>query len=249
MTKKISTIIIEDEELAREILKNYLKDFPRIELMGEYPDGFSGVQAINKLKPDLILLDIKVPRISGIEIVELLDYKPEVVFVTAYDEYAIKAFEMNAVDYLMKPFSRDRFALAVNRVLSRIDQGDTGSVPSYTTMRQGNGEYLERIVVKSKSNIHVIKLEDLIYLEAMDDYVMIYTEEQRYMKQRSLKYYEEHLNPSDFVRVHRSYIIRISQISRLEQYEKESYKLSLVNNSQVPVSKSGYKRLKEVLRF
>ncbi|MDX2442854.1 MAG: LytTR family DNA-binding domain-containing protein [Bacteroidales bacterium] len=249
MTKKVTAIIVEDEELARDIIKNYLKDFSRIELLGEYPDGYSGVQAINKMKPDLILLDIKVPRISGIEIVELLDYKPEVVFVTAYDEYAIKAFEMNAVDYLMKPFSRDRFALAVKRVLSRIDQGDTGSVSSYTAMRHANGEYLKRIVVKSKSNIHVIKLEELIYLEAMDDYVMIYTEGQRYMKQRSLKYYEEHLNPSDFVRVHRSYIIRISQISRLEQYEKESYKLTLVNNSQVPVSKSGYKRLKEVLRF
>lgn len=249
MLKDITAIIVEDEDLAKDILKNYLKDFSRIDLVGEYSDGFSGVQAINKLKPDLILLDIKIPRITGIEIVELLDYEPQVVFVTAYNEYAIKAFEMNAVDYLMKPFSRERFALAINRVFSRIDKNDPEQVLPYKALGPDNGELLERIVVKSRNNIHVIKLEDLIYLEAQDDYVMIYTNDNRYMKQRSLKFYEEHLDPSEFVRVHRSYIIRINQITRLEQYEKESYRVSLSSNSQVPVSRSGYKRLKEVLRF
>ena len=249
MLKKITAIIVEDEDLAKDILKNYLKDFPKIELIGEYSDGFSGVQAINKLKPDLVLLDIKIPRISGIEIVELLDYEPQVVFVTAYNEYAIKAFEMNAVDYLMKPFSRERFSLAINRAFERLDKNDPHQIPPYKALGPENDELLERIVVKSRSNIHLIKLEDLIYLEAQDDYVMIYTQDKRYMKQRSLKFYEEHLDPSEFVRVHRSYIIRINQITRLEQYEKESYKLSMANNSKVPVSKSGYKRLKEVLRF
>ena len=249
MKKKITAIIVEDEELARDILKNYLKDFPGVELIGEYSDGFSGVQAVNKLKPDLILLDIKIPRITGIEIIELLDYNPQVIFVTAYDEYAIKAFEMNAVDYLMKPFSRERFALSVKRATSRIDQGDSSPVSQFTATGQVNNEFIERIVVKSRNTIHVIKLEDVVCLEAQDDYVMIYTDESRYMKQRSLKYYEEHLDPSEFVRVHRSYIIRINQITRLEHYEKESYRMTLANKSQVPVSRSGYKRLKEVLRF
>jgi two-component system LytT family response regulator len=249
MEKKITAVIIEDENLARELLKNYLETFPRIKILGEYSDGFSGIMAINSDKPDLIFLDIKLPKISGMELAELIDYKPEIIFTTAYDKYAIKAFAMNAVDYLMKPFSQERFNKAVHRALERIDGGESPAPVELMTRAYGIKEQLDRVVVKVKSQIHVIPVEDIYYLEAQDDYVMIYTEKERFLKQRTLKSFEDSLDPKAFVRVHRSYIIRVDKISRLEQFEKESYHLTLGNGAVVPTSKTGYKTLKTALRF
>ncbi len=249
MKNEIDAIIVEDEELARELVRNYLKDFPNIRVSGEYTDGFSGIRAINEKKPALIFLDIQIPKISGIEMLELLDYEPAIIFTTAYNEYAIRAFEMNAVDYLLKPFSRERFKKAVGRALSRIEQGEPGNNRQLEIPSELNIELLRRIVVKNRNNIQIISVQDINYLEAQDDYVMIYTVKGRFLKQRRLKYYEENLDPKNFVRVHRSYIVRIDQISRLEKYEKESFKIILINKSIVPVSKNGYKKLKEALRF
>lgn len=249
MKNEIDAIIVEDEELARELVRNYLKDFPDIRILGEYADGFSGIRAINDKRPALIFLDIQIPKISGLELLELLDYEPAIVFTTAFNEYAIKAFEMNAVDYLLKPFSRDRFKQAVSRALLRIEQGGPGNKRQLEIPGKLNSEFVRRIVVKDRNNIQLISVKDIIYFEAQDDYVMIYTAKGRSLKQKRLKYYEENLDPKNFVRVHRSYIVRIDQISRLERYEKESYKIILINKSIVPVSKSGYKKLKEALRF
>ena len=249
MKKKITAVIIEDESLARELLKNYLETFPRINILGEYSDGFSGIMAINSEKPDLIFLDIKLPKISGMELTELIDYKPEIIFTTAYDKYAIRAFEMNAVDYLMKPFSQDRFNKAVHRALERIDGGESPVPVELMAKAYGIKEQLDRVVVKVKSQIHVIPVEDIYYMEAQDDYVMIYTEKERFLKQRTLKSFEDSLDSSAFVRVHRSYIIRVDKISKLEQFEKESYHLTLGNGAVVPTSKTGYKTLKTALRF
>lgn len=249
MKNEINAIIVEDEELARELVRNYLKKIPNIRVLGEFADGFSGIRAINDKKPALIFLDIQIPKISGIEMLELLDYEPAIIFTTAYNEYAIRAFEMNAVDYLLKPFSRKRFNQAVGRALLRIEQGESGNKPQLEISRELNAEFLKRIVVKDRNNIQIISVQDINYFEAQDDYVMIYTDKGRSLKQRRLKYYEENLDPKNFVRVHRSYIVRIDQISRLERYEKESFKIILINKSTVPVSKSGYKKLKEALRF
>ncbi len=247
--KEISAMIVEDEQLAGELLRHYLKGFPEIRLMGEYADGFTGIRAINEKKPDLIFLDIRIPKINGLEMLELLDYEPAIIFTTAYNEYAIRAFEMNAVDYLLKPFSKERFKQAVDRASFRIENGETKSVSELKPAVELDDGYLKRVVVKERNNIKIIPTRQITYFESQDDYVMIYTEEGRFLKSRRLKYYEENLDPLNFVRVHRSYIVRIDQISRLERYEKESYKLFLINKEVVPVSKSGYKKLKGVLRF
>lgn len=249
MKKKITAIIVEDESLARELLKNYLQFFPEINIRGEYSDGFSGIMAINSEKPELIFLDIKLPKISGLELTELIDYRPEIIFTTAYDKFAIKAFEMNAVDYLMKPYSQDRFNIAVHRAIERICNGENQAPAELLAKAYEVKEQLERVVVKEKNQIHVIPVEDLYYLEAQDDYVMIYTEKERFLKQKTLKSFENSLDAKAFVRIHRSFIVRIDKISRLEQFEKESYRLTLGNGAVVPASRSGYKTLKAALKF
>ncbi|MEA1897999.1 MAG: LytTR family DNA-binding domain-containing protein [Bacteroidota bacterium] len=249
MEKQIKAIIVEDESLAAELLRSYLQSFPQIHIDGEYSDGFSGIMAINSKKPDLIFLDIRLPKISGVELVELIDHKPEIIFTTAYDKFAIKAFEMNAVDYLLKPFSRDRFNTAVQRALERIDGGESQIPAELMTKAYESMEQVDRVVVKDKNKIHVIPAEDIYYLEAQDDYVMIHTENKRFLKQKTLKSFENTLEARVFIRVHRSYIVQIDKISRLELFEKESYHLILGNGEVVPTSKPGYKALKTALKF
>ena len=249
MEKQIKAIIVEDENLAVELLKSYLQSFPQIQIDGEYSDGFSGIMAINSKKPDLIFLDIRLPKISGMELVELIDHKPEIIFTTAYDKFAIRAFEMNAVDYLLKPFSRDRFNTAVQRALERIDGGESQTPVEVMTKDYESMEQVDRIVVKDNNQIHVIPVEDIYYLEAQDDYVMIHTENKRFLKQKTLMSFENSLDVKAFIRVHRSYIVQIDKISRLELFQKESYHLTLGNGAVVPTSKTGYKALKIALRF
>lgn len=183
----MKAIIIEDEEPARDLLRKYLEPFNDIEIIGEYIDGFEGAKAINQLKPDLVFLDIQLPRITGIEVLEILDHAPMIVFTTAYDEFAIKAFEKNAVDYLLKPFSRDRFAQAIERVKSRI----SSKQPQEQNIQQlaenlTIDSFLNRIVVKTPKAMVVIPVDDILYLEAQDDYVMIHTSESRYMKKQTM---------------------------------------------------------------
>jgi len=246
----MKAIIIEDEEPARDLLRKYLEPFNDIEIIGEYIDGFEGAKAINQLKPDLVFLDIQLPRLTGIEVLEILDHAPMIVFTTAYDEFAIKAFEKNAVDYLLKPFSRDRFAQAIERVKSRI----SSKKPLEQSIQQladnlTTDSFLTRIVVKTPKAMVVIPVDDILYLEAQDDYVMIYTSEARHMKKQTMKYFEDRLNANQFVRVHRSFIANVVHINKLEPYSKDSYIAVLKNGVKLTVSSSGYKALKEVLSF
>ncbi|MHC1705302.1 MAG: LytR/AlgR family response regulator transcription factor [Tenuifilaceae bacterium] len=246
----MKAIIVEDEEPARDLLKKYLEPFPEIELIGEYIDGFEGAKAINQLKPDIVFLDIQLPRITGIEVLELLDHSPMIIFTTAYDEYAIKAFEKNAVDYLMKPFSRERFSQAIEKVKARIAiQSQSNQNIQQLSDSLTTGTFLDRIVVKSNQAINVIPTEDINYLEAQDDYVMIHTTGSRYMKKQTMKYFEDRLDPNQFIRIHRSFIANVTTISKLEPYEKESYLAVLKNGAKLKVSSSGYKVLKERLSF
>lgn len=246
----MKAIIIEDEEPARELLRKYLEPFNDIEIIGEYIDGFEGAKAINQLKPDIVFLDIQLPRLTGIEVLELLDHAPMIVFTTAYDEFAIKAFEKNAVDYLMKPFSRDRFAQAIERVKSRIstkqpqEQNIQQLAESLTT-----DSYLNRIVVKTPKAMVVVPVDEILYVEAEDDYVMIYTSDARHMKKQTMKYFEERLNTKQFVRIHRSFIVNVNSINKLEPYSKDSYIAVLKNGAKLSVSSTGYKSLKEILSF
>jgi len=245
----INAVIVEDEEPARDLIRSYLKSFGSIEIKAEYADGFTGTKGINKIKPHLVFLDVQMPKISGFELLELLDFQPEIIFITAYDQYALKAFEMNAIDYLLKPFSKSRFDEAVKRAINRITAGEKrdNTVKKSVLFKKGTGETIDRIVVKSGNTINVIAVDDVVYFEAQDDYVMVYTQRGRYLKQQTMKFFEESLPDNQFIRVHRSFIVRIDKINMLEQYGKESYKVILNNKQSVPVSRSGYARLKEKL--
>jgi two-component system LytT family response regulator len=249
MADKLTTVIVEDEELARNLLKSFLKSMDNIEIVGECENGFEGVKVINELKPDLVFLDIQMPKITGFEMLELLEHKPQIIFATAYDQYALKAFEYNAADYLLKPYSKDRLVEAVDKVVERIRTEGTTSDIADKISDYPREEYLDRIVVKDRHKIHISPVDQVRYIESMDDYVMIYTTEGRFMKQKTMKYFENALNPKDFIRIHRSYIVKVDEISEIQQYEKESYIVILHDKTKLKVSKTGYKNLKEVLNF
>jgi len=249
MSEKLRTIIVEDEELARNLMKSFLKDNESIEIIAECENGFEGVKMINELKPDLVFLDIQMPKITGFELLELLEHKPHIIFATAYDQYALKAFEYNAADYLLKPYSKDRLNEAVEKVFERVSKEGAESDVADKVADFPKDEYLERVVVKDRHKIHIIPVDQIRYIESMDDYVMIYTNEGRHMKQKTMKYFESGLNPKEFLRIHRSYIVKVEEINEIQQYEKESYIVILHDKTKLKVSKTGYKNLKEVLNF
>jgi two-component system LytT family response regulator len=239
----IRTIIIDDEPLARSIIKEYLQRHPQIELVQECNDGFEGIKAIMQHHPDLIFLDIQMPKINGFEMLELIEQPPAVIFTTAYDEYAIKAFENHAVDYLLKPFNQERFDKAIGRWK---DQKPNPTQPLLETASKHPNQN-QRIVVKTGSKIKIIPVDDIDYLEAADDYVKIHTKDGAFLKNKTMSHFESTLDPQVFVRTHRSYMVHIQRITRIEPYEKESFLALLTSGAQVPVSKSGYSKLKTVL--
>lgn len=246
----IKTIIVEDEMLARDLVKDYLSKHNDFEIIGEYEDGFSGLKAINELKPDLVFLDIQMPKLTGFEMLEVLEHHPAIIFTTAYDQYALKAFEHNALDYLLKPYSSERFDEALGKARERISGGgDEKAINKLVEHREKQEDSIHRVVVKSRSKINVIPVENIIYIEAQDDYVMIYTTDSKHLKQKTMKYFESHLPEDDFVRIHRSYIARISEISQMQLYEKDSYIVILKNGVKLPVSKTGLPKLKSKLDF
>jgi len=243
MSEKLRTIIVEDEELARNLMKSFLKENDKIEIIAECENGFEGVKMINELKPDLVFLDIQMPKITGFELLELLEHKPQIIFATAYDQFAIKAFEYNAADYLLKPYSKDRLLEAVDKVFERIQKDGHNSDVAERIGNFPKEEFLDRVVVKDRHKIHIIPVDNIRYVESMDDYVMIYTSEGRHMKQKTMHYFEDTLNPKEFVRIHRSYIVKVSEINEIQQYEKESYIVILHDKTKLKVSKTGYKNL------
>jgi two-component system, LytTR family, response regulator len=240
----IKTILIDDEPLARSITREYLSAYPQIEIVQECNDGFEGVKAITQHKPDLIFLDIQMPKINGFEMLELLDPCPAVIFTTAFDEYAIKAFESHAIDYLLKPFSKERFDKALQKWLS---QKETHTPAKIVNEQIRQPEERNRIVVKEGGNIRIIPVNDIQYMEAYDDYVKIYTSKEMFLKKKTMSFYEESLDANQFVRVHRSYIIQLAQLTRIEPLEKDTHVALLKNGVRIPLSKSGYVKLKAVL--
>jgi two-component system LytT family response regulator len=243
---KIKTIIIDDEPLARTITREYLQGYPHIDIVAECNDGFEGVKAITQHKPDLIFLDIQMPKINGFEMLELLDPPPPVIFTTAFDEYAIKAFEAHAIDYLLKPYNKERFDKAMQKWLERHQQEDVPVVRELIEeVRQP--EERTRIVVRESGNIRIIPVRDVQYLEAYDDYVKIHTAKEMFLKKKTMSFYENSLDGNEFIRVHRSYIVQLSQITRIEPMEKDSYVALLKSGAKIPLSKSGYARLRKVL--
>jgi two-component system LytT family response regulator len=248
---KITAVVVDDEELARKVILRYLDKHPEIKVVEECENGFSALKAINQLKPDIVFLDIQMPKLSGFEMLEVLDWKPLVIFSTAFDEFAIKAFDHSAVDYLLKPYSLKRFSEAVNKAMDKIRRGASSQneINDLQNKLEASPEPLRRVVIKSGPNVIVLPVDEIIYMEASDDYVEIHTARDRYLKQKTMNYFEQHLDPAMFIRVHRTFIVSIQQISKLEPYSKDSFVLLLKNGKEISVSKSGYKNLKERLGF
>lgn len=251
-SQKIKAIIIDDEPLARTIVREYLQSWQNIEILQECNDGFEGIKTIQQHHPDLIFLDIQMPKINGFEMLELVEDPPAVIFTTAFDEYAIRAFETHAVDYLLKPFSKERFDKALRKWIdqfepSPIESDAPGAAQSLLDTAAGSPAQQQRVVVKTAGKIKIIPIEDIHYLEAADDYVKIHTHNGAFLKNRTMGFFEKVLDPNRFVRTHRSYIINIQQVTRIDPYEKDSHLCVLSSGAQVPVSKAGYVKLRAVL--
>ncbi|RNL56520.1 LytR/AlgR family response regulator transcription factor [Pedobacter jejuensis] len=241
----IRTILIDDEPLARDIVKYYLSEHKEIEIIAECCDGFEGLKAITQHKPDLIFLDIQMPKISGFEMLELVEDKPAVIFTTAFDEFAIKAFEVNAVDYLLKPIDKSRFDLAMQKLPLRLNQKEsTDAVLDAVAMSSAQSN---RVVVKKDGIIKIIPVADINYLEADDDYVKLSTTEGAFYKNKTMAFFEQTLDAGQFIRIHRSYIINLAQVTKIELKEKDSYVVLLKSDIWLPVSKTGYAKLKTAL--
>lgn len=241
----IKAILIDDEALARDIVKHYLKAFPTIEVVAECSDGFEGLKAITQHQPDLIFLDIQMPKISGFEMLELVEKRPAVIFTTAFDEYAIKAFEVNAIDYLLKPIEQGRFEQAMQKLPSKLAAGDDSQELLETASLspvQNN-----RVVVKNAGVIKIIPVDAIHYLEADDDYVKLSTTEGNFQKNKTMSFFEQTLDSTQFIRIHRSYIINLAQVTKIELKEKDNYVVLLKSGIWLPVSKTGYVKLKAAL--
>jgi len=246
----VSTIIIDDEPLAREIVKRYAAEQQSLNIVAECGDGFEALRQIQLLKPDLLFLDVQMPKLDGFELLEVLEYNPAIIFTTAFDQFAIKAFEMNAVDYLLKPFSKDRFDSAVQKALHRISQEKPQSDNSLGSLKETAQESrgtLDRIVTRLGSKVTVIPVDRIWYIESADDYVMIYSELGNHLKEKTMKYFEEHLPANNFVRIHRGSIINLAQMSAIEPYTKDTHIVTLKCGAKLRASSEGYKKLRAML--
>lgn len=240
----MKALIIDDEPLARMLVKEYLQQHPEIEVLAEAGDGFEGVKLINEMKPDVIFLDVQMPKLNGFELLELVQHFPKVIFTTAYDEYAIKAFENNALDYLLKPFSEERFGQAVAKL--SLQQG-IQVAERLVDFVPKHSEESSRIVIKNGTEIQIIPTSKVDFVEAYDDYVKIYVGEDFHLKKKTLSYYEQVLEKEQFVRIHRSFLLNTSKLTKIESYEKNSYIAILTSGMRLPISRTAYPLLKEKL--
>jgi two-component system, LytTR family, response regulator len=248
--KKIRAVIVDDEELARQVLREFLAKHPEIELIGECANGFEAVKAVAEQKPDLVFLDIQMPKLDGFEVLELIGRDTTVIFVTAHDNYAIRAFEVHAVDYLLKPVAAVRFDAALARAKERLNgktQLPQVSAGELAASARPAAQYLDRIPVRDGARVAIIPVAKLDYAEAQDDYVALCAEGKKHLKQQTIASLESGLDPARFLRIHRSYIVNLERVARLEPYTKDSHMAVLSNGTQLPVSRAGYARLKEFL--
>ena len=245
-SKKMRAIVVDDEELARQVLRELLRAHPEVEIVAECANGFEAVKAAAELKPDLMFLDVQMPKLDGFEVLELTGTDMAVIFVTAFDQYAIKAFEARAVDYLLKPFGADRLASAIERVNERVG----GKLPPPSDLAaeaRPPAQFLGRIVVKDGTRVQFIPVNKLDYAEAQDDYVALCTEGKKHLKQQTISSLEKSLDPARFLRVHRSFIVNLERVARIEPYGKDTHVAVLSSGVQLPVSRAGYTRLKQIL--
>jgi two-component system, LytTR family, response regulator len=245
MEKPLKAIIVDDEELARGFLREMIAMRSDIQVVAECANGFEAVKAIGEMHPDLLFLDVQMPKLDGFEVLELIDPGPIVIFVTAYDQYAMRAFDAHAVDYLLKPFSRQRFEVALER--ARLRLGEQRPPVDLAASARAPGERPQRIVVKDGPRVHVIPIDKLDYAEAQDDYVALHSGGKTYLKQQPIASLEAQLDPARFVRIHRSVIVNLERVARIEPYGKDSRIAILADGARLPVSRAGYARLLEVM--
>ena len=244
--KRLRAMIVDDEELARFVVRELVEAHSEIEIVAECVNGFEAVKAVAEHKPDLLFLDVQMPKLTGFDVLELIGTGTPVIFVTAYDEYAMKAFEVHAVDYLLKPVGRERFEAALERAKTRI----ATRVPmpaEVVAAARAPGSFAERIVVKDGTRVTLIPCAKLEYAEAQDDYVGLVSEGKKHLKQQTIASLEASLDPALFVRIHRSYLVNLERVVRIEPYGKDSRMAILATGARLPVSKTGYARLQALL--
>jgi two-component system LytT family response regulator len=244
--KRWKALIVDDEELARHVIREFLQAHAEIEIAAECANGMEAVKAVAEHKPNLIFLDVQMPKLTGFDVLELIGTDVPVIFVTAYDQYAMRAFDVHAVDYLLKPIGRERFEAALERAKSRL--GDKLLKPdALAAAARPPQQFLERLVVKDGTKVTLIPVAKLDYAEAQDDYVALASQGKKHLKQQTIAGLEACLNPNDFVRIHRSYIVNLERVVRIEPYGKESRIAILSDGARLPVSRAGYARLKALL--
>jgi two-component system LytT family response regulator len=241
----MNVMIVDDEELARKLIREMLADHPEMEITAECANGFEAVKAAAQRRPDLMFLDVQMPKLDGFEVLELIGPGVKTIFVTAYDQYALRAFEVHAVDYLLKPFGKERFDAALELAKSRL--GERAPLPSELAAAARPQKYLERVVVKDGARVHIIPVAKLDYAEAQDDYVSLVSQGKGYLKQQTIQSLEESLDPQQFVRIHRSYLVNLDRVVKMEPYSKDSKVAVLGDGKQLPVSRAGYQRLTALL--
>lgn len=247
-TAPLRVLVVDDEAPARALLRQLLGALADVEIVGEAANGFEAVKLAEDVEPDLLLLDIQMPKLSGFEVLELLNDRFPAVFVTAHDEWALKAFELHAVDYVLKPVEAMRLRQAIDRARERIESGDVAPrARALGVAVRGGDRFLERVLVREEGRIHVLPERSIDYIEADGDAVVLVSRGHRHRKAERLKDLEEALDPQRFVRIHRSYLLNIDRLERLELYAKDSWMAMLGDGTRLPVSRAGYSRLKELL--
>ena len=243
----LRVVVVDDEPLARAVVREYVAAHPGVEIVAECANGFEAVKAVSELSPDLMFLDVQMPKLSGFEVLELIGRSVPVVFTTAYDEYALNAFEVHAIDYLLKPFSAERFAEALTRARERLAAREVMPVEAFVDDQRAKQTPVERVLIRDGSKVHVLLVDKVDYVEAQDDYVAFHSDGKSYLKDQTLAAVEGLLDPARFVRIHRSYLLNIDRIARVELYAKDSRVAILRDGAKLPVSRSGYARLAKLL--
>jgi two-component system, LytTR family, response regulator len=246
-TDSLRVVVVDDEPLARAVVREYVAAHPGVEIVAECANGFEAVKAVSELSPDLMLLDVQMPKLSGFEVLELIGRTVPVIFTTAYDQYALSAFEVHAIDYLLKPFSAERFAEALTRARARLAARDAMPVEALVNETRNKQTPLERVLIRDGSRVHVLPIDTIDYVEAQDDYVAFQAGGKSYLKDQTLAAVEALLDPARFVRIHRSYLLNIERIARVELYAKDSRIAILRDGTKLPVSRAGYARLAKLL--
>jgi two-component system, LytTR family, response regulator len=248
--QSLRIIVVDDEPLARAVVREYAAADPLVEIVAECGNGFEAVKAVAEQRPDLVLLDVQMPKLDGFEVLELLGRDQNVVFITAYDQYALKAFDVHAVDYLLKPFSAERFQEAMARARERLRARTGPAIEDPAALVRDARPKVgasERVLIRDGANVHVLPVDAIDYVEAQDDYVAFTSAGKQYLKDQTLAAVESTLDASRFVRIHRSYILNIDRLAKVELYAKDSRIAILRDGTRLPVSRAGYARLSQLL--